>query len=270
MTAAAFGRQFVWVGQVALVVAAVLFFAPRTVSAQPAATAQASNAPTEDPSWSLIGGFEADTHGTGYTFFGPSYVRPVRSNLAVTARVFGNYLYYEFEDGIGLAKVSSPGVTTGAGLRFGSTSYVGIQAGPSFKQRRKTLERASGRSEASEGVVGVGVGAEVYANPTEHNNIHAIVDYGSADRYLWSRVGFKEQLSNPTWSGSMTHFGGGEVIVQGNDDIRSVMLGGLFEFVHVPSTVSLVLRGGYKKSTFALGPDKTGPYFGVGFYKRLN
>src|SRR5687768_5639654 len=28
--------------------------------------------------WELISGFEGDTNGSGYGFFGPSYVRPIR------------------------------------------------------------------------------------------------------------------------------------------------------------------------------------------------
>src|SRR5205814_1583243 len=89
---------------------------------QPAAAAQAgtmSNAPTPSPYWAPIGGFEGDTHGTGYGFFGPSYVHPVSPNLAITGEIFGNYLYYQFENGSGLTKVTSPGASTKAGLRFG-------------------------------------------------------------------------------------------------------------------------------------------------------
>jgi hypothetical protein len=31
----------------------------------------------------------------------------------------------------------------------------------------------------------------------------------------------------------------------------------------------MTLRVGYKRSTFESGPDKTGPYFGIGLYKRF-
>jgi hypothetical protein len=34
--------------------------------------------------------------------------------------------------------------------------------------------------------------------------------------------------------------------------------------------MSLMFRAGYKRSSFDVGADKTGPYFGINFYKRLN
>lgn len=54
-------------------------------------------APMQDPAvpapwWELIGGYEFDTHGSGYGFFGPAYVRPFKPGLAWTASVFPNYL----------------------------------------------------------------------------------------------------------------------------------------------------------------------------------
>src|SRR6188472_509221 len=43
---------------------------------------------TPPPYWELIGGFEWDTHATGYAFFGPSYVRPFKPGMAWTVNVF--------------------------------------------------------------------------------------------------------------------------------------------------------------------------------------
>src|SRR5207249_5881901 len=67
--------------------------------------------------WEPIGGYEADTHKTGYAFFGPSYVHPVRPGFAWTARVFPNFLYYEFAEPSRTTKVRSPGVSTMLGDR---------------------------------------------------------------------------------------------------------------------------------------------------------
>ena len=55
-----------------------------------------------------------------------------------------------------------------------------------------------------------------------------------------------------------------------HDDIKTLMLGALVEFVHAPSSTAIMLRGGFKRSTFEVGDDRTGPYFGVNFYRRLN
>lgn len=221
--------------------------------------------------WELIGGYEGDTHGSSYGFFGPSYVHPFRPGLAWTARAFGNYLAYEFTGANGTTRVRSPGVSTAVGLRFGEKNFFGVSAGPEVKWQRTEVTRANGASVTSnETRLGANVGAELYTNPTSHNNIHGIVNYGTADEYTWARLGFKEQISNRSWQGSTTTFLGVEGIAQGNDDIRSTQVGGFFEITRVPAQVSLVFKAGYKRSTFDVGPNKTGPYFAVGFYRRLN
>src|SRR5207245_572104 len=89
--------------------------------AQPAPTAQATPVRTEaapaEPEatavvdlpthtvrpawWELIGGFEGDTHQTGYGFLGPAYIHPLSQNLALHFHLFGNYLFYEFTNDLG-------------------------------------------------------------------------------------------------------------------------------------------------------------------------
>jgi hypothetical protein len=214
--------------------------------------------------WELIGGYETDTHGSAYGFFGPGYVDPIRDNLAWFARAFGSYLAYEFND----TEVRSPGLSTTVGLRFGSDSWFGVGAGPEVRWRRTQVTLPNGTTvESDETSVGANIGAEAYMNPTSHNNLHGIVNYGTVDKYTWARLGFKEKISNRGGQGSTSTYLGVEGIAQGNDDIRSTQFGGFFEIN--PPNLSLMFRVGYKRSTFDVGPNKTGPYFGVGFYKRL-
>jgi hypothetical protein len=232
---------------------------------------QPSTAATSGPFWELIGGYEADTHGSAYGFFGPGYVHPIRPNLAWTARAFGNYLAYEFSGADGETEVRSPGFSASLGLRFGDQSWFGVSAGPEVRWRRTELTRADGQTvESDDTRVGANIGAEAYLNPTSHNNLHGIVNYGTVDKYTWARLGFKEQISNRNWQGPTATFVGVEGIAQGNDDIRSTQFGGFFEVTRVPANLSLMFRVGYKRSTFDVGPNKTGPYFAVGFYKRVN
>jgi hypothetical protein len=237
-------------------------------------------APQGPPTWELIGGFEADTHGTGYGFFGPSYVHPITPGFAWTARVFGNYLYYQFGDGIGETKVRSPGVSTAVGLRFGdgnlfglttgAEGFFGVSVGPEVKWRLTESHRADGtlvREETTS--VGASLGAELYTNPTSHNVVQGLFAYGTSDSYAYGQLSFKEQVSNLTWQDPNTVFVGVEGIMQGNKDITSIQGGGLVQVAHNPWDLSLTLRVGYKHSSFVSGPDKTGPYFGIGLYKRF-
>jgi len=222
------------------------------------------------PFWELVSGYEGDTHGSAHGFFGPSYVRPIRPGLAWTARAFASYLSYHFSNVNGATDVRSPGVSSAIGLQFGDTHFFRVLAGPEVKWRRTEVTASGITSTQTDARFGVNVGSEVYANPTPHNNIHGIVNYNTSDRYTWGRLGFKEQIGNRAWERPLTTFLGIEAIGQGNRDIRSRELGGFFEVSHAPAKVSLMFKAGYKRSTFDVGPAETGPYFSVGFYRRMN
>jgi hypothetical protein len=237
----------------------------------PATTAETQTTAAPGPYWALIGGYEWDTHGSSYGFFGPAYTRPFKPNVAWTARVFGNYLTYEFTDVGGETRVTSPGVVGALGLQFGEKHTFAVSAGPSVSWRKTKVTSSTGaETESDDTRVGANFGGELSLNPTPANNIQAILNYNTTDKYTWGRVGAKTQVTNRSWTGSNALFLGVEGIAQGNDDIRSLQGGGLFEINHVPSKFSVMFRAGYKRSTFDVGPSKTGPYFGIGIYKRLN
>jgi hypothetical protein len=227
--------------------------------------------PVDSPYWASIGGFEGDSHDTGYAFFGPQYVRPFRPNMAFVAGANLNYLYYEFDTGDGRTNVRSPGVSTKAGVRFGDRNWVQFTAGPSFKRRHREVRDLSDRVVSSSRDLdpGVSLGADVWANPTSRSNIHGMLHHGTEDSYTWSRIAAKQQVTNFDWRNRFTHYLGAEYIGQGNEDIRSNQVGAFVEFLHAPSSISIMLRGGYKHSAFDVGPDKTGPWFAVGFYQRF-
>ena len=83
-------------------------------------------------------------------------------------------------------------------------------------------------------------------------------------------LAFKEQVSNRSWSGNLAHYVGVEAIGQGNDDIHGTQIGAFWETAFVPSHVSVMVRGGWKRSTYPNGgPDQSGPWFAIGFWHRL-
>ena len=228
-------------------------------------------APIRQPYWSASAGFEADTHDSGYGFAGPTYVRPFRPNMAVVAGANLNYLYYEYPTGGGHTNVRSPGINTRAGLRFGDRNYFQLAAGPGFKRRHIEIVDASGAViESSRNTkVGLNIGADLWVNPTSHSNVFGLASYNTEDQYLWSRLAFREQITNHDWSGGFAHFVGVEAIGQGNQDIRSTQVGAFFEVAHVPSSMSVMVRGGYKRSFYDFGPDRTGPWVAIGVWHRL-
>jgi hypothetical protein len=245
-------------------------FVPTTASA-PATTAVQTPAPGESY-WEIIGGVEFDTDGMLYGFAGPQWNYRLNENMGVFARAYGNWLQYEFEENGGTTEVSGPGVSTQVGLKFGGRNTFKVGAGPSFKWRGETFTDAAGNETEldSDMEVGLSVGADAYLNPTERDNVHGIINYDTADDYLWSRLAYKRQITNLDWQDTWAHHVGVEGIWQGNDDIKTMMLGGLVEFAHGASRSSVMLRAGLKKSSFDTADDRSGPYFGINVYRRLN
>ena len=97
------------------VAAAFLFALPSTALAQSPGTSVPDD--LRPPYWEMIGGFEGDTHDVGYSFIGPRYNRPISESVAVTGRLHGRYLSYDFDNGLGgETKVRSPGISPAVGL----------------------------------------------------------------------------------------------------------------------------------------------------------
>jgi hypothetical protein len=96
-----------------------------------------------------------------------------------------------------------------------------------------------------------------------------MVHYGGVSNYLWSRLAGRQQISNFDWQGPVSFYLGAEVVGQGNQDIKSWQVGPILEMALARTQLSLTARGGYKRSTFDVGEDKSGPYFGVGIWKRF-
>lgn len=251
--------------------------APRVNLSPASAGVPAAAAQTAPGSyWEWIGGAEVDTDGLFFGFIGPQWNRPLNDNVRLTLRAYMNWLQYEFEDNGGITKVSGPGVSTRVGLKFGDRNTFGIGAGPSFKWRGRDFEDLNGNkiegpddAEDEDMEIGFNVGADAYINATDRDVLHGIVSYDTVDKYLWSRAAYKRQITNLDWKETWAHSLGVEGIAQGNDDIRTLMLGGLVEFTHAPSSTSLMFRAGFKRSSFDAADDRTGPYFGVNFYKRV-
>jgi hypothetical protein len=227
---------------------------------------------TRSPWWELNGGYEGDSHATSYGFVGPGYVRPLGGKLAFKAHVYATQLKYEFANGLGgSTEVTAPGFSPAIGLRYGRKNWVQVTTGLDFKREHRQITDDVGDvfSDERHTRTGVSLGADAWWNPSRHSNVFTMLHYGTASKYTWGRIAAKQQVSNMDWHGPHTVYLGVEGVGQGNADIRSWQIGGLGELVFARSELSLQARGGYKRSTFEVGPDKSGPYFGVGLWKRF-
>jgi hypothetical protein len=237
----------------------------------PGTVATVPSRETRPPRWELVGGFESDSHDTSYGFIGPSYHRPLSDNLSLKFRVHATHLRYEFENDLGgETRVSAPGVGPGIGLRYGRKNWVQFTTGVDVKRERREITGAGGLIATERDTrYGLGVGADAWLTPTRRSNVHAMLHYGAASKYTWGRLAARHQVTNMDWHGRHTLYLGAEGVGQGNEDIRSWQLGPIAELVFARTQLSLQVRGGYKRSSFDRGPDKDGPYFGVGLWKRF-
>jgi hypothetical protein len=222
--------------------------------------------------WDISGGYEADDNDTSYAFFGPSYNRPLNDNVALRLSVNVNHLKYQFENGEGgTTEVEAPGISPGVGLRFGNRNWFQVTGGVSIRDESRRITGAGDTllSDEDDRRTGLFVGADAWYNTSRRSNLHAMVHYGGVSNYLWSRLAGRQQISNFDWRGPVSFYLGAEVVGQGNEDIKSWQVGPILEMALAHTQLSLTARGGYKRSTFDVGEDKSGPYFGVGIWKRF-
>jgi len=243
-----------------------------TQTPMPGTVTTVPGAETRSPWWELNGGFEGDNQETSYGFLGPSYARPLGGKLTFKASLYATHLRYEFENGLGgTTEVNAPGFTPSVGLRYGGKNWFQVSTGLDIKREHREITDDLDQvfSDDRDTKVGLSLGAQAWWNPSRHSNVFSQIHYGAASKYTWGRVAAKQQVTNMDWHGRHTVYLGVEGVGQGNSDIQSWMLGGLGELVFARSQLSLQVRGGYKRSTFDVGDDKTGPYFGVGLWKRF-
>ena len=241
----------------------------QTATAQTAGNPQVSSEPRSW--WEPMGGFDFDTNSTGYGWVGPQFQYKVRDNLGIVARAGLNYLYYEFEDLGGRTRVSGPGVNAMVGVRVGGTNWFQVGAGPSWVRRNREL-KLTGGGEIDNGSTtrtGVNLNGDVFLQPNTRTTVMGQALYATDDDFRWTRLMAKRQISNFQWTAPFTHSLGGEVISMGNPEFGTVQAGGIFEFLHAASSVSIALRAGWKRQTTDLGAPRTGPYFGIGYWQSL-
>ncbi|HUG52546.1 MAG TPA: cellulose biosynthesis protein BcsS [Vicinamibacteria bacterium] len=223
------------------------------------------------PRWDLSGGYEGDSNDTSYGYFGPSYHRPIRDNLALRLSLRANHLHYEFANGEGgRTAVGGPGISPAVGLRFGGRNWVQASVGLSIRDEQREVFGPVGLiREEDDTRFGLGLGADGWWNTSRRSSIHAMVHYGAVSNYTWARVAGRHQVTNFSWRAPVTFYLGAEMVGQGNEDIRSFQVGPVVEMALGRTPLSFSVRGGYKRSTFQIGEAESGPYFGVGLWKRF-
>lgn len=212
----------------------------------------------------LVTGWEGGP-SYGYAFASPVFSVPLSSQNIFVLRPTLSYLYYDFGQGDGFTKVKSPG----AGLQLGyrrQTRRLTYTITPGFEVRRDDRLLFNGRRSVNT-EIGAVIQGEAFFQATRLINLNLISNYGTADHYVWTRVGFKRQVTGSKKEGRGLDLGT-ELNGQGNADVHQLEAGGLIE-VPLWSSSSLQFRSGYAHLWFADGSTQVRPYVGVGFYRHF-
>lgn len=212
----------------------------------------------------FVGGWEGSS-SRGYVFASPIFSGSLKGPWLWVARGSASYLYYDFPETGGRTRVRSPGQSVGIGLRYAGPRLTATFV-PGYEIRQTSRDNTV-TGEAKERERGMTAQGEVFFQATPRINMSGLVSYGKANKYLWSRVGVKRQLTNLDYTGPRSLHVGVEATKQGNDDGDAHQLGGVFEVGFPRSRASLQFRSGFQRITNPDGSEESDPYFGIGFYR---
>lgn len=210
----------------------------------------------------LISGWEGGpSYGYGYVSSIFSVPESARNMLVI--RPTFSYLYYNFQQNGGFTVVDSPG----AGLEIGyrrQTRRGTYTIGPGIEVRWDHRVLSNGQRLTST-QIGATVQGEAFFQANSLTNFNIISSYETANHYMWTRAGFKRQVTNTRLEGRGLAVGA-ELNGQGNHDVHQLETGGMIEVPLRLHNTTLQLRSGYAHLWFADGSEGSRPYVGVGFY----
>ncbi len=214
----------------------------------------------------LVTGFEAGP-STAYVFISPVFSLPKSGKNMIIFQPTASFLYYKFQGSGGSTTVNSPGLAFQVGYRR-QTKRLSFTIAPGIEVRWDSRKIGTG-PEIKKTQTGALVGASVFFQATPLTNLNFISSYGSANRYLFTRGGIKQQITNKKFEKPIALSIGGEITGQGNREVRQYGGGGMFEIGFLRQKTSLQFRAGINRQTFAVGPAESKPYFGAGIYRRF-
>ncbi len=214
----------------------------------------------------FVAGWEGGP-SSGYTFASPIFSIPKDGKHKLVIRPTISYLYYDSRGADGTTKVRSPGFSLQVGYRR-QTERLSLTIAPGVEVRRDRRTLPTGEK-VEKTQVGAVIGADAFYQATRFTNLNFIASYGAANRYLFTRAGIKQQVTNKESSKPVSLLVGAEVTGQGNQDIKQYGAGGLFEVAFPKKPMSLQFRAGYNRKVFADSTSESKPYFGAGIYYRF-
>ncbi len=222
----------------------------------------AEEVPSKSPySYYAIGGAEWDGRSGSFSYLGTGIERPLESDerYSLNTKLFYGHLEYNFDaDGTELtAKV--PMLTLTGGVSFAKDNWV-VGAGAGIDIRKTERELAGGGTETDNKT---GATLQVEANIWDSDKfvLSGIASYSSIDDFFWTRGRAKKGVGSRP--GGIEVNLGAELVGMGNSDFSSGQAGLIAELYKAPSKLSVLVKGGVKKTSSL---SSTG-YTGIELYK---
>ena len=226
-----------------------------------ALAASEERAPESPYSYYAISGAEWDGQSGSFVYLGAGAERPLSGDerYSLNSKVFYGNLEYKFDSLGKKLKAKVPILNILAGISFKKDRYVlGAAAGVDLRKTEREL--AAGGTE-TDNKTGLSLQVEASLWGDDKLTLSSIASYSSIDDFFWARARAKKGVYEAAGSTDLNL--GIELIGMGNSDFSSVQAGVIAELYKNPSKLSVLVKGGIKKSSEL---SSTG-YAGIELYK---
>ena len=213
-----------------------------------------------------LGGWEGDSHGVGYGYFGLGTDIVGGDKLSLVSRLTGSYLYYDYDKPDSSIEFKSPGVSLLTGLKIKiKKSTLILLSGAEYRWNREDIRIiSSGLTEIQRtNKLGAVFQGFLFAPLAARTQLMLLLNYDGSNQYIFSRLTLKQEFSGRAPALGL------EGTAQGNDDITSIQVGAFIESPRILGGLSVKLSGGYKKSWLPEDFQEDGAYAGLSFYGRF-
>ncbi len=213
-----------------------------------------------------LGGWEGDSHGVGYGYFGLGTDIVGGEKLSLISRLTGSYLYYNFDKLDSSIEFKSPGVSLLMGFKIAiKKSTLILLSGAEYRWNREDIRTIStGLTEIQrKNKLGAVFQGFLFTPLASRTQFMLLLNYDGSNQYIFSRLTLKQEFSGRAPAVGL------EGTAQGNDDISSIQVGAFIESPRMFEALSLKLSGGYKKSWLPEDLQESSAYAGLSFYGRF-
>lgn len=203
------------------------------------------NCSGEEISTDFIAGTEVSSKDQVFGYIGVGLTKPVKENLSIVGRVFSGYLKYTFESDSKKLAAEISMVIPSVGIRL-KKDDITLTGSAGLDLKRSEKETISGDKDVDNNV-GIFIQGEVDVWGKGLKNLGIIASYSSIDNFFWGRVRAKKGILK--LGGHKNLLIGAEFVGMGNNNFNATQAGGVLELLNTSSSLSFLLKGGYKHTS---------------------